>query len=88
MLFSLKNISLNFCKLFINNSALRLPIAMEDIAQFIVEYLSCFKISISMYNAANGIMGLKGMLSLKTQKLLTCFLKGLNQLRMQIDIYE
>lgn len=54
----------------------------------LVEYLSCFKISIITHDAANGIMGLKGMLILKAQKLPTCFPKGLNQFRLPTEIYE
>lgn len=54
----------------------------------LVEYLSCFKISIMTYDAANGIMGLKGMLILKAQKLPTCFPKGLNQFRLPTEIHE
>lgn len=54
----------------------------------LVEYISCFNISIIIHNAANGIMGLKGMLILKAQKLLTCFSKGLNQFRLLTEIYE
>lgn len=57
-------------------------------SSLLVEYLSCFKISIIIYDAANGIMGLKGMLILKAQKLPTCFPKGLNQFRPPTEIYE
>lgn len=57
-------------------------------SSLLIEYLSCFKIFIVIYNAANEIMESQGILILKAQKLLTCFPKGFNQFRLPIEMYE